>query len=195
MQSKVAITMTFDAQGEKVNAIMRKEDDCPDLEDLHGYLDSLSVALVDLGYIHPKELKEQGSMDETCKYHSSARGHSLGDCDEFNKEVQSLIDQGIIQWGKSKEFECCMAFNKQLTLAGLNARIEHLENQQDRLLHLVHRLIDLRINTSTSDLIYGVMDALALIGHANERSMLKRDLRDLKGKKVMWPPQSELLQE
>ena len=111
-----------------MNAIMRKEDDCPDLEDLHGYLDSLFVALVDLGYICPKELKEQGSRGETCKYHLGARGHSLGDCDEFNKEVQSLIDQGIIWWGKSKEFECCMAFNKQLTLAGLNARIEHLEN-------------------------------------------------------------------
>ena len=37
-QSKVATTMTFDAQGEEVNAIMREEDDCPDLEDLHGYL-------------------------------------------------------------------------------------------------------------------------------------------------------------
>ena len=80
-----------------MNAIMRKEDDCPDLEDLHGYLDSLSVALVDLGYIHPKELKEQGSMGETCKYHSGTWGHSLGDCDEFNKEVRSLIDPGIIQ--------------------------------------------------------------------------------------------------
>ena len=55
------------------------------------------MALVDLGYIHLKELKEQGSIDETCKYHPGAWGHSLEDCDEFNKEVQSLIDQGIIQ--------------------------------------------------------------------------------------------------
>jgi len=54
-QSKVVATTTFDAQGEEVNAIMREEDDCPDLEDLHGYMDSLFVALVDLGYICPKE--------------------------------------------------------------------------------------------------------------------------------------------
>ena len=59
-----------------------------------------------------------------------------------------------------------MASNEQLTLAGMNARIEHLENQQDRLLHLVYRLIDLRIDTLTSDLTCGVdvMDALAPIG-------------------------------
>ena len=38
-----------------MNAIIRKEDDCPDLEDLHGYMDNLFVALVELGYIHPKE--------------------------------------------------------------------------------------------------------------------------------------------
>ena len=120
--------MTFDAQGEEVNAIIREEDDRPDPEDLHGYLDNLFVALVDLGYIRPKELKEQGSTSETCKYHSGARGHSLRDYDEFNKEVQSLINRGIIRWGKSEEVECRMASNEQLTLAELSARIEHLEN-------------------------------------------------------------------
>ena len=69
-----------------------------------------------------------------------------------------------------------MASNEQLTLAELNARIENLENQQDRLLHLMHRLIDLRIDTSTSDLICGVdvMDALVPIGHANERSYVEK---------------------
>lgn len=81
---------------------MRKEDDRPDLEDLHGFLDSLFVALVDLRYIRLKELKEQGSTGETCKYHSGARGHSLEDCDEFNKEIHSLIDWGIIWWEKSE---------------------------------------------------------------------------------------------
>ena len=55
------------------------------------------------------------------------------------------MDRGIIWWGKSGEVECYMAFSEQLTLAGLNARIEHLENQQDRLLHLMLQLIDLRI--------------------------------------------------
>nr|POE70771.1 hypothetical protein CFP56_32086 [Quercus suber] len=60
-QSKVATTMTFDAQGGKANAIIREEDDHPDPEDLHGYLDNLFVAQVDLGCICPKELKEQGS--------------------------------------------------------------------------------------------------------------------------------------
>ena len=40
-----------------MNAIMREKDDCPDPEDLHRYLDSLFVALVDLGYICPRELK------------------------------------------------------------------------------------------------------------------------------------------
>ena len=55
-----------------MNVIIREEDDRPNPEDLHGYLDNLFVALVDLGYIHLKELKEQGSMDETCKYHSRA---------------------------------------------------------------------------------------------------------------------------
>ena len=44
-----------------MNAIIREEDDRPDPEDLLGYLDNLFVALVDLGYIRPKELKEQGS--------------------------------------------------------------------------------------------------------------------------------------
>nr|POE61999.1 hypothetical protein CFP56_38543 [Quercus suber] len=120
--------MTFDAQGKEVNAIIREQDDHPNPKDLHGYLDNLFMALVDLGYICPKELKEQGSTGETCKYHFGAQGHSLGDCDEFNKEVQSLIDRGIIQRGKLKEVKCCMAFNKQLTLAELNARIENLEN-------------------------------------------------------------------
>ena len=33
---------------------------------------NLFVALVDLGYIRPKELKEQGSTGETCKYHLGA---------------------------------------------------------------------------------------------------------------------------
>ena len=92
-----------------MNAIIREEDDRPDPEDLLGYLDNLFVALVDLGYIRPKELKEQGSTGETCKYHLGAWGHLLGDCDKFNKKVQSLIDQGIIRWGKSEEVECCMA--------------------------------------------------------------------------------------
>ena len=41
-----------------MNAIIRKEDDRSGPKDLHGYLDSLFVALVDLGYIRPKELKE-----------------------------------------------------------------------------------------------------------------------------------------
>ena len=70
-----------------MKAIIRKEDDRLDPEDLHGYLDDLFVAVVDLGYICPKELKEQGNTDKTCKYHSRAWGHSLGDCNEFNKEV------------------------------------------------------------------------------------------------------------
>ena len=69
-----------------------------------------------------------------------------------------------------------MASNEQLTLARLNARIEHLENQQDRLLHLVHWLIDLHIDTSMCNLTYGVdvMDALAPMGHANERSYVEK---------------------
>ena len=82
----MATTTTFDAQGEEVNAIMREEDDRTDPEDLHGYLDSLFVALMDLGYIHPKELKEQGSTGETSKYHSRAQGHSLEDCDELDRK-------------------------------------------------------------------------------------------------------------
>ena len=41
MQSKVATTTTFDAQGEEVNVIIREEDDHPDPKDLHGYLDNL----------------------------------------------------------------------------------------------------------------------------------------------------------
>ena len=72
MQSKVATTTTFNAQDEEVNAMIREEDDHPDLEDLLGYLDNLFVALVDLGYIRLKELKEQRSMGETCKYHLGA---------------------------------------------------------------------------------------------------------------------------
>ena len=95
-----------------MNAIMRGEDDRPNPENLHRYLDSLFVGVVDLGYICPKELKEQGSTGKTCKYHLGARGHSLEDCVEFNKEIQSLIDRGIIRWGKSKKFECCLAFSK-----------------------------------------------------------------------------------
>ena len=69
-----------------------------------------------------------------------------------------------------------MASNEQLTLAGLNARIQNLENQQDRLLYLVHRLVDLCIDTSTSDLTCGVdvMDALAPTGYANERSFVEK---------------------
>ena len=58
MQSKVATTTTFDAQGEEMNAKIRKEDGHLDPEDLHGYLDDLFMALVDLWYICPKELKE-----------------------------------------------------------------------------------------------------------------------------------------
>ena len=46
--------------------MIREEDNRLDLEDLHGYLDNLFVAL---GYIHPKELKEQRSTSDTCKYH------------------------------------------------------------------------------------------------------------------------------
>ena len=37
-QFNVATTMTFDNQGEEVNAIVKKKDDRPDLEDPHGYL-------------------------------------------------------------------------------------------------------------------------------------------------------------
>ena len=178
-----------------MNAIIRKKDDCLDPKDLHGYLDNLFAALVDLGYIRLKELKEQESTSETCKYHLEAWGHSLEDCDEFNKEVLSLIDRGIIQWGKSEEVECYMASNKQLTLAKLNARIQHLENQQDRLLHLVHQLIDLCIDTSISVLTYGVdvMDALAHIGRANERSYVEKRSKGSWGQKsyvapIIWTP-------
>lgn len=84
--------MTFDNQGEEMNAIIKEEVDHPDLEDLHRYLGNLFEALMDSGYIYPKELKEQGNMGETCRYHSGAKGHYSGDCDEFNKEIQSLID-------------------------------------------------------------------------------------------------------
>ena len=70
-----------------MNAIVKEEDDRPDLEDLHGYLGSLFEALMDSGYIYPKELKEQGNTGETCNYHFVAKGHYLGDCDEFNKEI------------------------------------------------------------------------------------------------------------
>ena len=127
-QSKVATTTTFDAQGEEMNAIIRERDDFPDLEDLRRYLDDLFVGLVDLKYIRLKELKEQGNTDETCKYQSGAWVHSLGDCDEFNKEVKSLINRGIIRWGKLEKVKCCMASNGQLTLIGLNARFDYLEN-------------------------------------------------------------------
>ena len=41
-----------------MNAIIREEDVHSGPKDLHGYLDNLFVALVDLGYIRPKELKE-----------------------------------------------------------------------------------------------------------------------------------------
>ena len=41
-----------------------------------------------------------------------ARGHSLEDCDELNKEIQSLIDRGVIWWGKSEIVEYCMASNE-----------------------------------------------------------------------------------
>ena len=100
MHFKVAPTTTFDNQGDEVNAIVKREDDRPDLEDLHGHMGNLFGALVDLGYICLKALKEQGSTGQTCKYQSGARGHPLGDCDKFNKEIQSLIDRGIIWWGK-----------------------------------------------------------------------------------------------
>ena len=83
-----------------------------------------------------------------------------------------------------------MASNEQLTLAELNARIENLENQQDRLLHLMHQLIDLRIDTSTSDLICGVdvMDALVPIGHANERSYVEKRSERSRGQKSPVAP-------
>ena len=122
MHFKVAPTTTFNNQGEEVNAIVKEKDDCPDLEDLHGYMGNLFGALVDLGYICLKEMKEQGSMGETCKYQSRAWGHPLGDCDKFNKEIKSLIDWGIIWWGKLEEVEWCMASNKQLMLDELNAQ-------------------------------------------------------------------------
>lgn len=83
-----------------------------------------------------------------------------------------------------------MASNEQLTIAGLTVRIENLENQLDRPLHLVHRLVDLRINTSTSDLTCGldVMDALAPKGHANERSYVKKRSEGSRGQKSHVAP-------
>ena len=80
--------------------------------------------------------------------------------------------------------------NEQLTLAGLNARIEHLENQQDRLHHLVHQLIDLRIDTSMSDLTceVDVTDALAPIGHAKERSYVEKRSERSRGQKSPVAP-------
>ena len=57
MHFKVAPTTTFNNQGEEVNAIVKEKDDHPDLEDLHGYMGNLFGALVDLGYICPRELK------------------------------------------------------------------------------------------------------------------------------------------
>ena len=83
-----------------------------------------------------------------------------------------------------------MASNEQLTLVRLNARLKHLENQQDRLLHLVHRLIDLRIDTSMSDLTCGVdvMDALASIRHANERSYVEKRSEGSRRQKSLMAP-------
>ena len=83
-----------------------------------------------------------------------------------------------------------MASNEQLTLPGLSARIKHLENQQDILLHLVHQLIDFHIDTSMSDLTCGVnvMDALAPIGHANERSYVEKRSEGSRRKKSHIAP-------
>nr|POE75253.1 hypothetical protein CFP56_14288 [Quercus suber] len=116
--SKVATTTKFDAQGEEVNAIIKEEDGRSNPKDLYRYLDNLFVALMDLGYIHPKELKEQGSTSETCKYHSRAQGHSLEDSDEFNKEVQSLIDKELFSWENQKKLSFVWLLTSSLHLSG-----------------------------------------------------------------------------
>lgn len=41
--------MTFDNQGEEMNAIIKEEVDRPDLKDLHRYLGNLFEALIDSG--------------------------------------------------------------------------------------------------------------------------------------------------
>ena len=54
-----------------------------------------------------------------------------------------------------------------------------MENQQDMLLHPVHLLIDLHIDTLTSDLTIrvNVMGSLAPMGHAKERSYVEKRSR------------------
>nr|POE50394.1 hypothetical protein CFP56_35567 [Quercus suber] len=76
-----------------------------------------------------------------------------------------------------------MASNEQLTLDGLNPRIEHLESQHDRLLHFMHQLYDLHIDTLANDMTCGVdvLDAYAshrIPGHVNESSSIEKRARE-----------------
>ena len=54
----------------------------------------------------------------------------------------------------------------------------------------MHQLIDLRIDTSMSDLTCGVdvMDVLARIGHANERSYIEKRSEGSRGQKSHMAP-------
>uniref|UniRef100_A0A2N9FPV9 G-patch domain-containing protein n=1 Tax=Fagus sylvatica TaxID=28930 RepID=A0A2N9FPV9_FAGSY len=59
----------------------------------------------------PRAPKESAEAD-TCKYHSEAQDHNLQDCEEFKKEVASLITRGLIRRRREQPEGDCMTIDQ-----------------------------------------------------------------------------------
>ena len=51
--------------------------------------------LKEQGHIAPLEAPPRPSTGDVCEYHSGARGHSLECCEEFKKEIASLMEKRV----------------------------------------------------------------------------------------------------
>jgi hypothetical protein len=63
--------------------------------------------LKEQGHITPLEAPPRPSTGDICEYHSRARGHSLECCEEFKKEIASLMGKGLVRREEIPSRESC----------------------------------------------------------------------------------------
>ena len=91
-----------------VNMIeIEKVDGRFDLADDQASWKHLFHTLKEQGHITPLEAPPGPLTRDVCEYHSGARGHSLECCEEFKKEIASLMEKGLLKKEEIPSRESC----------------------------------------------------------------------------------------
>jgi hypothetical protein len=64
------------------------------------------------GLLTLPEVSKESAEEDTCEYHSGARGHNLRGCKEFKEEVASLMARGLIRRRREQPEGDCMTIDQ-----------------------------------------------------------------------------------